>query len=240
MQERPDNEAPQDGLDRLFRKSAEEFDPLYDPAAWQTMSAKLDERDRVIAWGYALRWGLGIMAFILLLSVGWYGYKQSKAGTVAVSGTSRHMQPERSLPIDSQFPNPKNGEPKAVASPSQQDLAGQRIDNQPMNNENETSQRRRLNWSVVRQPLSPKQENVAGNTINPLLTRQKVAHRVVRAGKADKNRSRQHLNSQQPKKAARSWACPDSLQQVRSLLTGSLLTGSLLTGSLLTGSLLTG
>ncbi len=188
MQERPDNEAPQDGLDRLFRKSAEEFEPQYDPAAWQTMSARLDERDRVIAWGYVLRWGLGVMALVLLLSVGWYGYKQSKANVVTgkqgvaqpisptksfsrsadvpvVHSISRHMQPKRSLPIDNQFPNPKNSEPKVVASPSQQELAGQRIDNQPMSNE--TSQRRRLNWSVVRQPLSPEPKNVAGNTNQP-------------------------------------------------------------------------
>lgn len=78
MQEQPDNDAAFDGLDRLFRKSAEEFEPPYDPAAWTSMSAQLDERDRIAGWGRLLRWSLGLLGLLLLLSGGWYSYRQAQ------------------------------------------------------------------------------------------------------------------------------------------------------------------
>ncbi|KAB7732622.1 hypothetical protein F5984_01300 [Rudanella paleaurantiibacter] len=84
MQEQPDNDAAFDGLDRLFRKSAEEFEPPYDPAAWTSMSAQLDERDRIAGWGRLLRWSLGLLGLLLLLSGGWYSYRQAQSEPTAL------------------------------------------------------------------------------------------------------------------------------------------------------------
>lgn len=78
MQEHPDDDLPFEGFDRLFRKSAEEFESPYDPAAWQLMQAKLDEHDRVVFWGRILRWSLALMALLVLISGSWYNYKQRR------------------------------------------------------------------------------------------------------------------------------------------------------------------
>lgn len=176
MQERPDDEAANDGLDRLFRKSAEEFEPPYEPAAWQLMSAKLDERDRVTVWGRVLRGTLAVMAFIVLVSGIWYGYKQTRiklpeTGLEVTKSVPLSDVEERSAPVGTRISEqlsagrkqstepvasePKKNLPKSDASQPQQETAGRHIDNQPM--EIETSQRRRLSWPVVRQYSSADQ-----------------------------------------------------------------------------------
>jgi hypothetical protein len=66
MQELPDNE-----LDKLFRKSAEEFEPEFNPQAWEAMRKKLDDEDGRVA-GYAW-WKAGVVA-ILLAGMGIGGY----------------------------------------------------------------------------------------------------------------------------------------------------------------------
>ena len=66
MQELPDDE-----LDKLFRKSAEEFESEFNPQAWASMRKKLDDEDGKvggIAW-----WKAGIIA-LLLLTMGVAGY----------------------------------------------------------------------------------------------------------------------------------------------------------------------
>ncbi len=66
MQELPDDE-----LDKLFRKSAEEFESEFNPQAWASMRKKLDDEDGKvggIAW-----WKAGILA-LLLLTMGVAGY----------------------------------------------------------------------------------------------------------------------------------------------------------------------
>ncbi len=60
-------ELPDDGLDELFRKSAEEFIPPYDPAAWPKLGQQLDRHDRLMAWGKWLRWGLPALLLFLLM-----------------------------------------------------------------------------------------------------------------------------------------------------------------------------
>jgi hypothetical protein len=150
MQEHPDDDVAREGLDRLFRKSAEEFDPLYDPAAWQLLAARLNEHDRVTAWGRILRWSLVLMALLVVVSGGWYGYRKLNAKpTLTQNTTALRVQPKQSLPIDSQLPNPTVISRNPVAQQPKQDIAGRQIDDQPM--EIKASQRRRLNWPVVRQ-----------------------------------------------------------------------------------------
>ena len=74
------SELTDDQLDGLFRKSAEEFDPPLDPAAWPDMKARLDKHDGnpsgglLPVWTNLLRWGLPVVLLLLLTSGGWYAY----------------------------------------------------------------------------------------------------------------------------------------------------------------------
>lgn len=69
MQERTD-----DQLDDLFRKSAEEFDPPFDPTDWQTLRSRLDARNRPLLGSKGLRWGLPLLLLLLIGTV-WYAYR---------------------------------------------------------------------------------------------------------------------------------------------------------------------
>ncbi|WP_144051857.1 hypothetical protein [Fibrisoma limi] len=107
-------ELTDDQLDGLFRKSAEEFEPTFDPAAWQAMQSKLDAHDgttgQTAFLGKLLRWGLpGLL--LILSGVTWYALEnvpsKPTAGSVAAvqrnatgSGTSlvRPSTDQRSAP----------------------------------------------------------------------------------------------------------------------------------------------
>ena len=74
------SELTDDQLDGLFRKSAEEFDPAFDPAVWQEMNARLDAHDQTkpngtATWKNLLRWGLPILLLLLFMVGGWYVYR---------------------------------------------------------------------------------------------------------------------------------------------------------------------
>lgn len=68
-------ELTDDQLDGLFRKSAEEFEPPYDPAAWEAMKDQLDDRDRAAFWKKWLPWGVPLLLLLLMSGV-WYTYRQ--------------------------------------------------------------------------------------------------------------------------------------------------------------------
>ncbi|MBD2751813.1 porin family protein [Spirosoma validum] len=78
------SELTDDQLDGLFRKSAEEFDPPFDPVAWQDMKTRLDANDRTatggaLIWKNLLRWGLPVL--LLLMTGGtWYVYRRVYPG----------------------------------------------------------------------------------------------------------------------------------------------------------------
>lgn len=77
-------ELTDDQLDGLFRKSAEEFDPPFDPAAWQDMATRLDTHDQTQPagapmWKSLLRWGLPALLLLLLTGGGWYAYRKTYA-----------------------------------------------------------------------------------------------------------------------------------------------------------------
>ncbi|WP_147367951.1 hypothetical protein [Fibrisoma montanum] len=79
-------ELTDDQLDGLFRKSAEEFEPTFDPAAWQSMQSKLDAHDgtagKPAILGRLLRWGLpGLLLF--LSGVVWYVLQNDVPATPA-------------------------------------------------------------------------------------------------------------------------------------------------------------
>ena len=184
MQEQPDDEAAREGLDRLFRKSAEEFEPAYEPAAWPIMNAKLDEHDRITAWGRVLRWGLAVMALLVLVSAGWYGYQQSQnqpspqATTPKERATnepaSPRTRPEQLMTADNQKINSQNTKSETVALQPDQAIAGRPIDYQPIKKEN--SSRRGLNSPVVRQHFSASSE---GNSPRTALDPQTTAGLVT-------------------------------------------------------------
>ncbi|WP_077919305.1 hypothetical protein [Spirosoma sp. 209] len=99
-------ELTDDQLDGLFRKSAEEFDPPFDPAAWQAMRNQLDTHDRTTAGPVQLRerlirWGLPLVLLFMLLLIGgsWYTSRQeySRRTAPAQSGlaTTGNTPPNR-------------------------------------------------------------------------------------------------------------------------------------------------
>jgi hypothetical protein len=64
-------ELPDDQLDQLFRKSAEEFEPEFNPQAWSAMRKKLDDEDGKP--GGIVRWK-AVALMLLLLTMGGVGY----------------------------------------------------------------------------------------------------------------------------------------------------------------------
>ena len=64
-------ELPDDRLDELFRKSSEEFEPEFNPKAWEAMRRKLDDEDKKPgAWWWRRAGVIGGM--VLLLGLGSY------------------------------------------------------------------------------------------------------------------------------------------------------------------------
>lgn len=104
-------EWPDDHLDELFRKSAEEYDVPCNDSDWADMSRRLDEYDRQTWFDRVSRWG-GVFALVLLLLIGlgWVTYDDKPAGnqqrqlstilapTLAVR-TTRSGQPANDAPV---------------------------------------------------------------------------------------------------------------------------------------------
>lgn len=76
-------EPTDDQLDGLFRKSAEEFNAPFDPAAWQALKNRLDTHDRFTIWEHLLRWGTPVLLLLILIGGSWNAYQQR-----AVAGQS--------------------------------------------------------------------------------------------------------------------------------------------------------
>ncbi len=92
---------PDDHLDELFRKSAEEFEPEFEPQAWAAMRKKLDNNEDVTAKPSVLRPAL-LLLLLLLFSVGGYLLwprltswlnGQPSVNTVAVENQKPNNQP---------------------------------------------------------------------------------------------------------------------------------------------------
>ena len=75
------NELTDDQLDGLFRKSAEEFEPSFDAAAWQAMQGKLNDLERSDSlWRKQLtNWSLPLLFLFLFTGVDWYGQQDGVA-----------------------------------------------------------------------------------------------------------------------------------------------------------------
>lgn len=77
-------ELPDDRLDELFRKSSEEFEPTFDPKAWETMRRKLDDEDKKPGAWWWRRAGV-IGGIVLLLGLGSYWFWPNTSKREAVS-----------------------------------------------------------------------------------------------------------------------------------------------------------
>ncbi|WP_041616407.1 hypothetical protein [Spirosoma linguale] len=92
------SELTDDQLDGLFRKSAEEFDPPFDPTAWQDMKSRLDTNDRTVPgetplWKNILRWGMVVGLFLFLLTGSLYTYRRVTKGSDSASVVAITLPP---------------------------------------------------------------------------------------------------------------------------------------------------
>ncbi|GAA4410172.1 hypothetical protein GCM10023187_34460 [Nibrella viscosa] len=112
-------------MDELFRKSAEEFEPVFDPDHWLDMKRRLDNHDRGILWGQISRWATPVLLLLLLTGGYWY-FRSPKANpstdTPKLAGKVT-PPPTRLLPSDSNHPA---GEPsgKTGLSPARSNDVG--------------------------------------------------------------------------------------------------------------------
>jgi hypothetical protein len=99
MQEFPDDNQ----MDELFRKSAEAFEPPYDPTAWQDMAARLDRHDQPVPSPW-LRRGLAIL--LLLWLTGNYGwFSSSRPVALSVAGNQQRVPIAKSQKINQHTDN---------------------------------------------------------------------------------------------------------------------------------------
>lgn len=114
-------ELTDDQLDGLFRKSAEEFEPPYEPVAWESMKAQLDERDRAAFWKKWIPRGLPVLLLLLMGSV-WYIYQQNLPDVVQTNG--RLLSATEAKPQTATEPAPLQREDAPDAMPETKRLAG--------------------------------------------------------------------------------------------------------------------
>lgn len=95
-------ELTDDQLDGLFRKSAEEFNPPADSAAWADLQTRLDAHDRTAPGKLStrnrlVRWGLPLLLLFVLTSSGWYLAQRTQTGQVnkATPVVALNVQAER-------------------------------------------------------------------------------------------------------------------------------------------------
>jgi hypothetical protein len=71
-------ELPDDELDKLFRKSSEEFDPTYEPADWDALNKRLDQEDGKSPLGWLKKWWpLGLLTLLIPMGLGYYWFNNS-------------------------------------------------------------------------------------------------------------------------------------------------------------------
>lgn len=84
------HEWPDDDLDDLFRKSAEEADPVKNPEDWQHLNARLSENGQPRWTTNLVRWGIPSLLFLLVSTGGiiWYrGFSAVNTNKIARAST---------------------------------------------------------------------------------------------------------------------------------------------------------
>ncbi|RAK02066.1 hypothetical protein LX87_00180 [Larkinella arboricola] len=120
-------ELPDDELDKLFRSSAEEFEPPYNPDDWNSLRRRLDDDDRLRFLDRFIYWGLPLLLLLLtttslLMSpddgpaVARTVAKQSKtalAEATAPTARPQNDSPDRSVPTETKRSEPTAAETNA-------------------------------------------------------------------------------------------------------------------------------
>ncbi len=74
-------ELPDDELDKLFRKSSEELDPIYEPDDWNDLRKRLDQQDGKTPAGWWRKWWpLGVLALLIPAGIVLYSFEGEKGG----------------------------------------------------------------------------------------------------------------------------------------------------------------
>lgn len=103
-------ELPDDELDKLFRKSSEEFDPTYEPKDWNALSRRLDREDGKTPAGWIRKWWLaGILALMIpagLVGYFWINGSDSDKKQIAQTSDFTIILPETAMPAKSKIEKP--------------------------------------------------------------------------------------------------------------------------------------
>ncbi|MCA0231060.1 MAG: PorT family protein [Bacteroidetes bacterium] len=92
-------ELPDDRLDELFRKSSEEFEPTFDPKAWEAMRRKLDDEDtKPGAWWWRRAGVIGGIVLLLGLGSYWFWPNTSKIQAVSTEIETKTVVPQPNAP----------------------------------------------------------------------------------------------------------------------------------------------
>ena len=189
-------ELTDDQLDGLFRKSAEEFDPPFDPAAWQDMASRLDTHDQirpagVPMWKSLLRWGLPALLLLLLTGGGWYAYRKTYAVVnrptkQVVSSTNSPLNQKSEQPqryVASRLPDSKPAQTTSADSPE----SGAGLEKQPADLTKPVAESSKLENSVVE---SGKLENRVAKFSEPenrIAESNKLKNRIATATRLNTN-----------------------------------------------------
>lgn len=81
-------ELPDDELDKLFRKSSEEFDPIYEPEDWNALRKRLDRHDgKTPLYWLKKWWPLAMLGLLIPAGIAYYMLDSSNELTATFSDT---------------------------------------------------------------------------------------------------------------------------------------------------------
>ena len=175
MEEWPDNR-----LDDLFRKSAEEYDAPFNSADWADMDRRLAEHDRQTLFDRISRWG-GVWALLLLLLTGtsWLVYKPVPGVAGADSGTvtakSTNPQTQKSKPIHGV---------RTAAQVANEPASGPERDETAAGESQENEQP--ANAPTVREATHPAEQETTKTTDNQPVTLKNELRTVLRVLRVDR------------------------------------------------------
>ncbi len=160
-------ELSDDELDKLFRASAEEFEPTYQPNGWEDLRRRLDGADGVAGGGWlrsATPWIAGLL-LLLLAGTGIYywgagaGSLKKEGETIMSSATEAPNDGERTI---SKKTEADDSQTALFSRPEQPTVADEQTGNEPRANALETEGSR----VVPPQVSGTKKENFKA-TLNP-------------------------------------------------------------------------
>ncbi len=122
-------EWPDDHLDNLFRKSAEEYEVPFNADDWTDMSRRLDGYDRQTLFDRISRWGgIGALLLLLLGGLGWLAYDNQPTGPNRQAvNTVRTTARKPATPLVANNPSARSNQSQAVEPKRLQTVA----DSQP-------------------------------------------------------------------------------------------------------------